>query len=491
MNIDASDFMDEQQHLVLGILWQIIRIGLFSQITLENCPGLLNLLIGDEKIEDMMKLSPEEILLRWVNYHLDRAGTDRKISNFNQDIKDSEIYTYLLNEIAPQEAGVDLSPLNERKPLVRAEEMLQQADKLKCRSFITPRDVVEGVNKLNVAFVANLFNTHPALEEIDSDLADELHKIEETREEKTYRNWMNSLGVNPTVNWLYNDLASGLILFQIYDVIKPGVVNWKRVVKRFKKLSEFLQKVENCNYAVELGKKLRFSLVGIAGQDISEGQKMLTLALVWQMMRAYTLSILTALTGDAEPITEPEIIKWANEKLKEGNKTREIHSFQDPSISNCFVILDLIDSIKPGCISMKNVNFEATSREEKLANAKYAISSARKLGARVYALPEDIVEVKPKMVMTVFACLMSLCYNRPSVELEETTTTKEKYDVMDDGRSSSGASSSLLPPHHQLHGNHENDSDSTEPTFDEARIIDSNGKDSMMSSGSDDTAISS
>lgn len=35
---------------------------------------------------------------------------------------------------------------------------------------------------------------------------------------------------------------------------------------------------------------------------------------------------------------------------------------------------------------------------------------ARKIGARVYALPEDIAEVKPKMVMTVFACLMALDY---------------------------------------------------------------------------------
>jgi len=31
---------------------------------------------------------------------------------------------------------------------------------------------------------------------------------------------------------------------------------------------------------------------------------------------------------------------------------------------------------------------------------------ARKVGAQVYALPEDIVEVKSKMIMTVFACLM-------------------------------------------------------------------------------------
>ena len=31
---------------------------------------------------------------------------------------------------------------------------------------------------------------------------------------------------------------------------------------------------------------------------------------------------------------------------------------------------------------------------------------ARKIGASVYALPEDISEVKQKMVMTVFASLM-------------------------------------------------------------------------------------
>ena len=45
--------------------------------------------------------------------------------------------------------------------------------------------------------------------------------------------------------------------------------------------------------------------------------------------------------------------------------------------------------------------------QDLLSNAKYAISMARKIGARVYALPEDLVEVNHKMVMTVFACLMA------------------------------------------------------------------------------------
>lgn len=50
--------------------------------------------------------------------------------------------------------------------------MLQMADRLGCRAFVTPRDIVNGHEKLNMAFVANLFNNHPKLdapEETDED----------------------------------------------------------------------------------------------------------------------------------------------------------------------------------------------------------------------------------------------------------------------------------------------------------------------------------
>jgi hypothetical protein len=44
----------------------------------------------------------EQILLRWVNYHLKNAGREDKfIKNFSGDIKDSEAYTILLNQLAP------------------------------------------------------------------------------------------------------------------------------------------------------------------------------------------------------------------------------------------------------------------------------------------------------------------------------------------------------------------------------------------------------
>lgn len=126
VNVDAHSLLKGTRHLVLGLVWQIIRIGLFNQITLEHCPGLTTLLLEDEKIEDLMKLSPEAILLRWVNYHLERAGVARRVTNFQSDIVDSEVYTHLMKQIAPQEADVHTEALQVRSNFYYTAHPIQQ-----------------------------------------------------------------------------------------------------------------------------------------------------------------------------------------------------------------------------------------------------------------------------------------------------------------------------------------------------------------------------
>jgi plastin-3 len=381
---------------------------------------LANLLSDGEKLEELMKLSPEAILLKWVNHQLERSGVPRRVANFTSDVSDSEAYTHLLYQIAPLELGVTKEALMESNLSSRAEMMLQQADKLGCRSFISPADVVDGNYKLNLAFVANLFNNHPAMEASKIDLEDYVN-VEESREERTYRNWMNSLGVSPYVNWLYSDLADGLIIFQLYEIITPGTVQWNKVHRKFNRMKKFMEKLENCNYAVDLGRKQKYSLVGIAGQDLCDGNSTLTLALVWQLMRSYTLSVLSTLTQSTNKQVEQEIIVWVNQKLEEAGKATRINSFQDSSISSAIPVIDLIDAIKPGVINYELLQDGGGNYDEDLANAKYALSMARRIGARVYALPEDIVEVKPKMVMTVFACLMSKDWV-PNVDSRKSST---------------------------------------------------------------------
>lgn len=77
-------------------------------------------------------------------------------------------------------------------------------------------------------------------------------------------------------------------------------------------------------------------------------------------MRAYTLSVLSQLASSGDPIVESAIIDWANAKLESAGKTSRIKNFQDSSIRQSIVILDLIDAIKPGIINYELVSTEGT-----------------------------------------------------------------------------------------------------------------------------------
>ena len=51
--------------------------------------------------------------------------------------------------------------------------------------------------------------------------------------------------------------------FQLFDKIENGCVDWKKVnTPPFKALGGGMKKIENCNYAIDLGKNLSFVIVG-------------------------------------------------------------------------------------------------------------------------------------------------------------------------------------------------------------------------------------
>ena len=112
----------------------------------------------------VQKLSYEQLLIRWVNYHLEKAGSAMRIRNFMDDVADSMAYIELINQIAPKGSGVHMDAMEVPDLKERAEMMLEQAEKIDCRSFVTAKDVVLGCDKLNMAFVANLFINYPALD---------------------------------------------------------------------------------------------------------------------------------------------------------------------------------------------------------------------------------------------------------------------------------------------------------------------------------------
>lgn len=195
--------------------------------------------------------------------------------------------------------------------------------------------LLSGNPRLNLAFVANLFNTWPGLAPLDEQEARDYGAIEDfdaegEREARVFTLWLNSLGVDPAVFNLFEQLRDGLILLQAFDKVFPGTVVWRRVSKpkdgvaggvsagyvsptedaggegeeveevgvkpNQGKLSRFKQ-VENTNYVVDLAKQNGMHMVGIQGADIVDKKKTLVLGLVWQLMRCVFFFCLSGSPG--------------------------------------------------------------------------------------------------------------------------------------------------------------------------------------------------
>lgn len=413
VNVHSEDVIDGKEHLILGLLWQIIRRGLLAKVDIKHHPELYRLLEDDETLEQFLRLPPEQILLRWFNYHLKNAKSNRMVSNFSRDVSDGENYTVLLNQLQPQVC--DLGPLQTQDLLQRAEQVLENADKIGVRKYLTPKSLVAGNPKLNLAFVAHLFNTWPGLDPIEEHEAPEIEEFdaEGEREARVFTLWLNSLDVDPPIVSLFEDLKDGLVLLQAFDKVLPASASLKHANKRPAnggELSRF-KALENCNHAVELGKSFNFSLVGIDGSDIVDGNKLLTLGLVWQLMRRNIVETLNEL-GKGKNISDSDILKWANAQVAKGGKSSSIRSFKDSSLSTSVFLLDVLNGMKPGYVDYDLVHQGSSiSDDEMYANARLAISIARKIGALIWLVPEDIIEVRSRLILSFLGSLMSVAQN--------------------------------------------------------------------------------
>lgn len=79
VNIGSSDIIEGREHLVLGLIWQIIRRGLLNKVDIKLHPELYRLLEDGETLDQFLRLPPDQILLRWVNFHLRAANWNKKL----------------------------------------------------------------------------------------------------------------------------------------------------------------------------------------------------------------------------------------------------------------------------------------------------------------------------------------------------------------------------------------------------------------------------
>jgi hypothetical protein len=109
-------------------------------------------------------------------------------------------------------------------------------------------------------------------------------------------------------------------------------------------------------------------------------------------------------SAEGGEVTDEQIVAWANAKVASSGKISTMSSFRDSSLGSGVFLIDLCAAIQPLAVNWELVT-PGEAPTDATNNAKYAISIARKIGACVFLTPEDITEVKSKMIMTFVASL--------------------------------------------------------------------------------------
>ena len=399
-----EDVLDEVRTKDVDLLYQILKQIALKKISVQDFPQLLRLKEGKETDEELLTFGPEDFLKRWFNHHLTKANHPNKLNNFSDDVKDSEKYTILLNQLDPDKCNTD--GLNEGDLKKRAGTVLENAPKIGAEVFIKDEDIPNGNEHLNTLFTAELFMANNGMGEATQEEKMTANKIledddEGAREERSFKTWINSLKLEGVkkVNNLYEECRSAILLLKMIDKIKPGTVDWKKVELKTK--NPFKIGV-NCQEVIDSAKRSGYSIISIGNKDIQEGKKKHILAIVWQLMRAHTLKII----GEK---SEEELISWANSRVSEG---RRIKSLKEKKLNDGLFWIELLSSIEKRCIRWELVVKENLSDKDREMNAKYALSVARGLGAMIFVVWEDITEVKSKLLLTFLASLYDVAQTR-------------------------------------------------------------------------------
>ncbi|KAL5212211.1 hypothetical protein ABZP36_023058 [Zizania latifolia] len=173
--------------------------------------------------------------------------------NSISNVQDGEAYAYLLKALAPENSPE--TTLETKDPNERAKLVLEQAEKLDCKRYLTPKDITEGSANLNLAFVAQIFQHRNGLtsntKQVTLTQTATRDDVLLSREERAFRMWINSLGVDSYVNNVFEDIRNG--------AVQPRVVHWKL----------------NATYIISIARKLGCSVFLLPEDIIEVNQKMI------------------------------------------------------------------------------------------------------------------------------------------------------------------------------------------------------------------------
>lgn len=151
------------------------------RVTLLHNPALIRLRESTESVDAFQLLSPELLLIRWVNFQLRQAAYPSLITNLASDFKDSGVFLSLIKQIVPANkidgnaftAALKVAPSRPERPVLVSETVA----KLGCAADISVEEIISGDRSAILTLLAAMFYRYPSLE---FPTEDEFKQMEET-----------------------------------------------------------------------------------------------------------------------------------------------------------------------------------------------------------------------------------------------------------------------------------------------------------------------
>ncbi|CAL8080886.1 unnamed protein product [Calicophoron daubneyi] len=384
--------------VILEVVWQIIKCGFFRRINLSEHPELCKLKLLEENVNDLKCIPPEDLLMRYVNFHLKFEGVDAHLNFIGVELADCVIYAHLLPAIAPVTIRGRLIPpdqvLLDDNIANRAKAVLQnlremEADMFLCLNDFTDSKVhLESRAKLHLATLAYLFCHFPG--ELVNPRRNNEAPTNEPISELSSRNFVNSCAVTPFATHVCDNLRDGLITRQLFEILRSGSTTGLKFITEFDRSRKLAQFIYNNTNIVRLVQGYPLPLPHMDSEKLSKTDEACCLSLLLEILRAYITS---------DHYDEVELLRWTNEQLYRAGKSTELRSFNDRVIAEENLFAIVLNNLTNNMADSRNLT------SKKLNNAAYSISVAHKAGYPVFTRPEHFVSCDAAFVALAFATL--------------------------------------------------------------------------------------
>lgn len=226
-----------------------------------------------------------------------------------------------------------------------------------------------------------------------------------------------------------DSFKDGLLLLRALEEIEPNIIDWQKVNS---KCSNKFKCIENCNVFIAASKSAGFKLANIGGMDIVNENRKLVSAVIWQMIRRMLGNMFDGGENIGYGATS-EMIEWANnmvayrheQKLDAGQEHYlvQVDGYNDPKLANGHFLLELLDTVCPGCVFWQAVKTWKLANGEintngLISNAQMVIKTMKQIGCiLVFFDVEDIICVDEMWIVSMFGSILHRYRNGSSENL--------------------------------------------------------------------------